>query len=347
MPWPKFTWDARSRQYKDARGKFVPRRAVRQALDEAIEQAKQGIADVSRNLQSGTVNLPQWQITMEQQLKAIHVMSAAAAAGGWAQATPKDWAAAGRRLQQQYKFLENFAYQIEQGLPLDGRFLNRAQSYATAGSGTYEKVLRQKDLASSVVLAERRRLHSANPCTPCLGYHALGWQPPETLPDIGESCDCHSRCQCTFERKLLPLSALKFKPSERAESGDYETVWVDVKRLDTAFQRDKGFAIGPGGKGAVGGRIPAFKAWLRKFVPQGARIEQPQITVDDDGGVSFTEGRHRFAVLRDLGLVRIPVSVATSLVDRVRRLFGRGKPPGAGGLGDAGPASSGMAARPF
>ncbi len=199
--WPQFTWDPRVRQYRAANGRLVPRRAIRQALDEAIEAAKGRIAADARGLQAGALNLPEWQLRMEANLKAIHTMSAAAAAGGWAQATARDWAAAGRRLQKQYKWLEGFAYEIENGLPLDGRFLNRALSYAVAGSGTYEKVLRGIDLATGLVIQERRRLHSANPCTPCLGYAAKGWQPPGVLPDIGQDCLCGTRCQCTFERR--------------------------------------------------------------------------------------------------------------------------------------------------
>lgn len=323
MVWPSFTWDATARQYRDSRGRFVPRRQVRQALDEAIDRAKAEIARDARALQAGAINLPEWQIRTENQLRAIHTMSAAVAAGGWAQATAADWARAGNRLKKQYRYLERFARQIEGGeQPLDGRFLVRAESYATAGSGTYEAVLRRIDLGRAVVLAERRVLHSTSPCVPCLGYHALGWQPPETLPDIGEECECGMRCQCTFQRRTLPLSAIRFRPSDRAERDDYETVLVDVGKLNEGFQRDRGFAIGKGGAGAVGGRLAGFKDWLRKHVPGGTRVEQPEVTVDADGTVSFVDGRHRFAVLRDMGVGRMPVSVPRGQAGRVRRLFG-------------------------
>ena len=212
--WPSFTWDASARQYRASDGRFVPRRQVRQALDESIEIAKGRISTDARALQAGAINLPEWQIRTEKNLKAIHVMSAAVAAGGWAQATARDWSRAANRLKKQYRFLDRFARQIESGeQPLDGRFLVRAESYAVAGSGTYEAVLRRIDLATGLVTQERRLLHSANPCTSCLGYHALGWQPPDTLPEIGEDCECGMRCQCTFERRVKKGEGRKRPPA--------------------------------------------------------------------------------------------------------------------------------------
>ena len=204
--WPKFTWDANARQYRGADGKFVPRVVVRQALDETIESAKSDITRASKQLQAGQVSLIEWQLRLEKSIKTIHVMSTAIAAGGWAQATSADWSLAGNRIKDQYAWLERFARQIEDGLPLDGRFLNRAESYARSGSGTYEKALRRIDVASGLVTAERRVLHSGHPCSSCYAYHAAGWQSPGILPDVGEECDCGSRCQCSFERRFAKAS---------------------------------------------------------------------------------------------------------------------------------------------
>lgn len=287
-------------------------------MDAAIDRATTKIELDARLLQAGAINLPEWQLRTEAQIRLIHTMSAAIAAGGWAQATAADWSRAATRIKQQYKFLARFAKQIENGLPLDGRFLARAISYASAGPGTYEAVLRRIDLASGLVLAERRITHSMNPCTPCYDYEAVGWVDPGILPETGESCDCHSRCKCSWERQFAKLSSLEFTPSSRAKDNEQRTVWVDVAKLDAGFQRDKDFAIKPGGKGAVAGRLAEFRRFLRKDVA----IEQPEVTIDDDGTVSFTNGRHRFAVLRDMGLARIPVSVDRSQVGLARKLFG-------------------------
>lgn len=316
--WPEFTWDAKARQYRSASGRFAPRKAIRAVLDAAIDRAATQIEADARLLQIGAINLPEWQLRTEAAVKLIHTASAAVAAGGWAQATAADWSKAATRIKQQYKFLERFARQIEAGLPLDGRFLARAASYASAGAGTYEAVLRRIDLASKLVISERRITHSLQPCGPCFDYEAMGWTDPGTLPDTGQDCECHSRCRCSFERQFARLGSLKFKPSDRARDNEQRTVWVDVGKLDAGFQKDKGFAIKPGGKGAIPGRLAEFRRFLRRGTP----IEQPEVTVDDDGTVSFTNGRHRFAVLRDMGMTKIPVSVDRSQVTIARKLFG-------------------------
>jgi hypothetical protein len=215
-PWPVYTWDERVRQYRASDGRLVGRTAVRQALDEAIDRAREGLVADAKRLQAGQINLPEFQLRMEANVKSIHVMSAAVAAGGWAQATAKDWAVAGARIKADYLAIERLARKLESGaLPLDGRLPVWAASYGAAGSGTYETVLRRRDLATGRVTAERRLLHSAEPCVPCLGYHALGWQPPGTLPDIGQDCLCHKRCRCTFQRRFAaPPKAGTERPAE-------------------------------------------------------------------------------------------------------------------------------------
>jgi hypothetical protein len=202
-PWPRYTWDERVRQYRGPDGRLVSRTAVRQALDEAIDRARQGLATTAERLRRGAINLPQWQIETEALVKSIHVMSAALAAGGWAQATARDWSIAANRIKADYLAIERLARKLESGaLPADGRLAVWASSYGVAGSGTYETVLRRRDLATGRVIAERRRLHSMAPCKPCLRYHALDWQPPGVLPDIGQDCACHKRCRCTFQRRF-------------------------------------------------------------------------------------------------------------------------------------------------
>lgn len=203
-PWPPFTWDPRVRQYRGGNGRLVSRTVIRQALDEAIDKAREGLAATTRQLQAGAVNLPQWQITVEALLKSIHVMSAAVAAGGWAQATAGDWSVAANRIKAAYVQVERLARKLESGeySPTDGRLVGWMANLGAWGSGTYERVLRRRDLGTGLVTAERRILHSGRPCLDCLAYHALGWQPPRTLPDIGQDCLCRNFCRCTFERRF-------------------------------------------------------------------------------------------------------------------------------------------------
>jgi len=200
MAWPRYTWDAQARQYRDSKGKFVKRADVRGALNDAAESAAGEVTALAEELQSGAIGIGVWQARTAAALKTIHTASGAVAAGGWAQATAADWSIVGRRLKNEYRHLRKFAIQLENGLPVDGRFLARAAMYAGAGVGTYEAVLRRGDIAAGFD-EERRLLHSISPCGDCPSYAALGWQPVGTLPGIGESCACHSRCRCSFDRR--------------------------------------------------------------------------------------------------------------------------------------------------
>jgi hypothetical protein len=213
--WPSFTWDERVRQYRAPSGRLVSRTAVRQALDEAIDAARQELVTVTRQFQAGAMNLPGWQLTVEGLLKSIHVMSAAVAAGGWAQAGPGDWSIAANRIKAAYVMVERLARRLESGeYDLnDGRIAGWMANLGAWGSGTYEAVLRRRDLATGRVTAERRLIHSGNPCKPCLHYHALGWQPPRVLPDIGTECLCKKFCRCTFQRRWAEAVKAKDQPA--------------------------------------------------------------------------------------------------------------------------------------
>jgi hypothetical protein len=212
--WPEYRWNPRTRQYHDDRGRFVPRKEVRRALDSAIGKATGRIARNALDLQAGKINLAQWQLNAERELKAIHVMSTALASGGWAQVTTKDWAQAGRLIKAEYAYLARFARELENGLPLDGRFLVRAAMYARAGHGTYETILRRQERESGRVARERRITHSGNSCDPCIGYEAMGWQDPGVLPDTGDDCLCMSNCLCTFEYEYIGEEAEDDEPEE-------------------------------------------------------------------------------------------------------------------------------------
>ncbi len=203
MPnWPAYTWNAGARQYVDARGRFVPRAAVRTALDGVIDASAAAMRQASLDLQAGTTNTVGWQIAMERNLKTIHVASGALAKGGWAQADSETWAVVGRRVRAQYEYLRNFAYQVANGLPLDGQFLARSEMYAISGTGTYEAILRRDDLAAGYT-EERRVTAGAEVCPECLSYASMGWQPAGELPDIGEASRCLTRCRCRYERRRL------------------------------------------------------------------------------------------------------------------------------------------------
>ena len=102
----------------------------------------------------------------------------------------------------------------------------------------------------------------------------------------------------------IDLSKLKFEMPSQCRN--YCTVVnIDVMKFDELFKRDKGFYVGPQGAGGIQGRYGKFGEFLKRGIP----IEMPIAVVNEDGKASFTNGRHRFAYLRDLGLKVMPISM--------------------------------------
>jgi hypothetical protein len=197
---PIYTWSKARRQYRDAKGKFVSREEVRGALDTYLDSVTADIRDIATRLVEGTATIEQFHAYLEIALKEAHTAAGAIAAGGWKQAKADDWATVGRKLKFQYGKLRQFARELENGLPLDGRVVARAEMYGLSATGTYEAVLRRGDIAAGYD-QERRLIHSGQSCNRCIAHAAKGWQPAGVLPGIGEDCDCLSNCRCTFERR--------------------------------------------------------------------------------------------------------------------------------------------------
>jgi hypothetical protein len=79
---------------------------------------------------------------------------------------------------------------------------------------------------------------------------------------------------------------------------DDHLVLVNVVKFDRAWKEDHpDFYIGPGGINGIKNRYVLFQDYLLS----SADIDVPEVYVDELGLATFTNGRHRFAVLRDLG----------------------------------------------
>lgn len=99
-------------------------------------------------------------------------------------------------------------------------------------------------------------------------------------------------------------------------------VWVSVAKLDEAWKRDHGFYIGPCGSGAaIEDRYARVGAWL---AAKQDGVDLPVVAIDGDM-VAFSDGRHRFAWLRDHGVRAMPVQVPADQVAEFERKFGVGE----------------------
>lgn len=112
------------------------------------------------------------------------------------------------------------------------------------------------------------------------------------------------------------IEAISWKPSRRSD--DYETIWVDVAKLDASWKHDNGLYVGQSGAGGINGRYARFGQWLS----QGEPVETPDVSLGYNGEITFGNGRHRFAWFRDHGVKSLPVTVPDEQADEIKKRFG-------------------------
>lgn len=202
MPRPAdFTWDAASSRYRDARGRYVSRAAVRGALDTALAREAERMTTLTERLRERTLTLAEWQAGMRDAIKASHLYATAAARGGWAQMTPADVLRAGRAIGRQYRYLQTLARDIAAGrVAVDGRLAQRARLYGQASRAQFHETERLEQGERNGMALERNVLAPADHCASCLDATAQGWVPIGTLSLPG-SADriCRQNCRCRLE----------------------------------------------------------------------------------------------------------------------------------------------------
>jgi len=191
-------------RYADrATGRFTSELSVRSDLDTYIANKASRFDDLANQLRNREISLADWQLQMRNEIRASHNAAAMVAKGGRDQMTYADWGRTGRRLRDQYGYLDRWAADIASGkVPLDGRLASRARLYGQAARGTYEQQRRAMAAANGYD-EEQRILHATESCDDCIEYAGEGWQPIGTLPQIGDSI-CNTNCKCTFEYRQAP-----------------------------------------------------------------------------------------------------------------------------------------------
>lgn len=114
--------------------------------------------------------------------------------------------------------------------------------------------------------------------------------------------------------------SLRFRLSnlDRLE-GRYRLVTVDVAKLNRAWRHPNTNYIDHDGSGATTEKMAFWKRWLDERPDRS--MEAPTVHLSDSNRISFYDGRHRFAVLRDRGYRVIKVAVDRRQTNSMRRLF--------------------------
>jgi hypothetical protein len=82
-----------------------------------------------------------------------------------------------------------------------------------------------------------------------------------------------------------------------------QLVNVNPSAFDEAFSKTGWQYVGEKGKQGISGRYEKFENYLK----DAKSIEASNVSVNKDGGIVFGDGRHRYAVLRDMGLDELPI----------------------------------------
>ena len=199
----QFTWDSKASRYRDWQGHFVPPKRVRLALDKALDATARDIRVFTQQFRDREISLIEWRREMRAAIKDSQLYAGAAARGGFAQFDQVDFGRIGGLTGKQYKHLEDFLKQINDGsTPFDGRIVSRAALYVQSARATYERMRMIEQRDNNSMTEERSLLHPAEHCDECIAEAAKGWQPIGSLIPIGErTCLGNDRCTMEYRAK--------------------------------------------------------------------------------------------------------------------------------------------------
>lgn len=196
---PQFTFDRKSQRYryKDS-GKYVSAEAVRNLTEKHIDQLKTDVNTIADKLIEGKINVTTWEETTAKALKDLHIANFTLGRGGLKQVSQRDYGIIGSELKKEYQYLRGFSQDILAGKMTREQFRDRVSKYVDSSYGTYE-LGRAESHRDAGYNWERRIRNAALSCEECVTYAARGWQPLSSLPNIGDECECKSRCRCHKE----------------------------------------------------------------------------------------------------------------------------------------------------
>jgi len=192
-------YDPKTNRYRNAQGRFISASEVRKAIGKTVDIVRNDMRMLGKKLATGKITLPEFQTQMRDKLKAAHSLTASIAKGGRAAMTARDWAAVGNSLKKEYKYLNNFARQVEQQRLSAAQIEYRSSSYASAVRTTYFKTdtVAKKEAGLKLV---KRVLHAMESCAGCLSWAGRGFVPIDEMPPLGSQA-CRSNCKCGLEYK--------------------------------------------------------------------------------------------------------------------------------------------------
>jgi hypothetical protein len=108
----------------------------------------------------------------------------------------------------------------------------------------------------------------------------------------------------------------QFTLSRQSQRSGEKMVNVDVQKIDQSWKKDHEFYIGPNGENGIRNRYGNFGEFMKNTKDA---IEVSEIGVGENGQVYFTNGRHRFAYMRDSGAKTLPVAMNDESIELAKK----------------------------
>lgn len=191
------TFDKSAARFRDENGLFLADNFVRGTVERTTLTLEADLRAAAADLINNRINIAEFQTRAASSLKIAHILNASIGKGGRRQMTQTDWGLLGAKIREQYKFLNNFASEIEAGLVLPAQIENRIALYSKAARSVYFKFEKLTKTEIGLLFA-RRVLNAFENCKDCAYWASRGFIPIEEQPEIG-SLICKSFCKCWFE----------------------------------------------------------------------------------------------------------------------------------------------------
>lgn len=131
-------WDNNTNRWRYAdTGRFVSQEVIRAELNAHIEGVINTTQNLTRQLYAGNISISQWETAVAHELKSAHLAQSMFANGGAANMGAAEYGRVGGALRDEYKYLHQFALDVQAGKVSEAQALNRIVQYGNDSGQSY------------------------------------------------------------------------------------------------------------------------------------------------------------------------------------------------------------------
>ena len=193
-----FEFDDKSQRFRDkTTGKFLSRTKVVDLLNNQIALIQDDLQTVTGLLLQNKISVATWESEASLAIKKGNILAYLLGKGGKYQLVDSDKKRIEQKLRFEFGHLRKFASDILDGKLSANQIKDRISKYGDNFYSLYEQARRDGHYQNSY-LWERRITSPGEICVDCQSIADRGWQRIYSLPAIGQSSRCMSRCRCEF-----------------------------------------------------------------------------------------------------------------------------------------------------